>query len=167
MDQDQLRILASCLRFPEKLIVTDVFPTAKCLEVHLACQDHVAACPLCQQDSERVHSRYLRTVADVPCGLCRVILSLTVRKFVCSTSTCPRKIFTERLPELVETYARKTIRLIGALQAIGLVAGGETGTRAVHPCSTLFFGSIAETHDTVLAQQTLRVLQYPLLRVDN
>ncbi len=124
MDQDQLRILASCLRFPENLIVTDVSPTANSLEVHLACQDLAAACPLCQQRSERVHSRYLRTVTDVPCGARHVTLSLTVRKFVCSASTCPRKIFTERLPELVETSARKTTRLISALQAIGLAAGG-------------------------------------------
>jgi transposase len=129
MDQDQLRILTSCLDFPENLVITNVAPTVTYLELHLACQNPVAACPLCQQCSEQVHSRYLRTVADVPCGARRVILSLTVRKFVCSISTCPRKIFTERLPELVETYARKTIRLISTLQAIGLAAGGETGTR--------------------------------------
>jgi len=37
----------------------------------------------------------LMKVADVPCGGRRVSLALTVRKFVCSTPTCPRKIFTE------------------------------------------------------------------------
>jgi|SRR5215472_731079 len=50
-----------------------------------------AACPLCQQLSERVHEHYGRTVADLPCAGRRVILALTVRKFVCSTP-CTRSL---------------------------------------------------------------------------
>jgi hypothetical protein len=45
-------------------------------------------------------------VADLPCGGRRVILALTVRKFVCSVPTCPRKIFTERLPYLDKVVFR-------------------------------------------------------------
>jgi transposase len=129
MGQAEMEILASCLRLPDTLLIMEVSPTARCLEVHIACRDLVATCPECQQRSERVHSSYVRTVADVPCGGRHVMLSLMVRKFVCPTPACSRKIFTERLPELVESYARKTNRLISSLQAIGLTAGGETGTR--------------------------------------
>src|SRR6266568_1804475 len=86
-------------------------------------------CPECQQPSARIHSCYQRMVADLPCVGRNVILALTLRKFVCGTSTCPRKIFTERLPGLVESYARMTSRLIALLQAIALVAGGQKGTR--------------------------------------
>jgi transposase len=129
MGHAEMEILASCLRLPDNLLVVEVSPTARCLEVQIACRGLAAACPLCQQHSERVHSSYVRTVADVPCGGRHVMLSLMVRKFVCPTPACPRKIFTERLPELVESYARKTNRLINSLQAIGLAAGGETGTR--------------------------------------
>jgi transposase len=68
-------------------------------------------------------------VADVPCAGRNVILALTLRKFVCGTPGCPRKIFTERLPGLVESYARMTSRLIALLQVLGLVAGGQKGTR--------------------------------------
>jgi hypothetical protein len=38
-------------------------------------------------------------------------LSLEVRKFFCRTASCPRKIFTERLPDLVQPSARMTNRL--------------------------------------------------------
>lgn len=119
MGHAEMEILASCLRLPKNLIVFDASPTAICLEVCLACQDLAAACPFCQQPSERVHSSYLRTVADVPCGGRQVILRLSIRKFVCTTPSCPRSIFTERLPDLIEPYARKTTRLIQSLQAIG------------------------------------------------
>jgi transposase len=58
-----------------------------------------------------------------------VILALTVRKFVCTTPSCPRQIFTERLPGLVQSYARMTSRLIALVQALGLATGGQLGTR--------------------------------------
>src|SRR5712692_3046066 len=54
---------------------------------------------------------------------------LTVRKFVCSTPTCSHKIFTERLVGLVESYGRMTPRLIALVQSLGVVAGGQMGTR--------------------------------------
>jgi hypothetical protein len=68
-------------------------------------------------------------VADLPCAGRNVILALTVRKFVCGTPGCLRRIFTERLPGLVESYARMTGRLIALVQALGLGAGGQLGTR--------------------------------------
>jgi transposase len=55
-----------------------------------------------------------------------------VRKFVGRNPTCPRRIFTERVPELVAPYARKTHRLIAALQAIGVALGGQAGARLAH-----------------------------------
>ena len=89
---------------PDGIVIASVHPTASRLVVQVACCHPSAACPLCQQPSEQVHGEYVRTVADLPCGGRRVILSLTVRKFVCGTSTCPRKIFTERLSDLVQAY---------------------------------------------------------------
>jgi DNA-binding CsgD family transcriptional regulator len=52
-----------------------------------------------------------------------------VRKFVCRNAACTRRIFTERLPDLLATYARKTHRLITVLRAIGRAVGGRAGAR--------------------------------------
>jgi transposase len=52
-----------------------------------------------------------------------------VRKFFCDTADCARRIFTERLPSFVEPWARVTVRLRQALQAIGIATCGEVGTR--------------------------------------
>jgi transposase len=54
---------------------------------------------------------------------------LTVRKFVCTTPSYPQSIFTERLSGLVTSYARMTSRLIALVQSLGLVGGGQMGTR--------------------------------------
>jgi transposase len=88
-----------------------------------------ANCPRCAVPSSTVHSRYQRRLADLPWGTRPVRLQLRVRKFVCRNASCPRRIFTERVPELAASYARKTCRLITTLQAIGVALGGQAGTR--------------------------------------
>ena len=129
MNAVDMRTFASCFDLPENMAITAVHPMAQTLTIDLACTDLTACCPLCQQPSERVHSRYSRKVADVPCGGRRVLLLLTVRKYICHTSDCPRSIFTERLPELVQSYARMTNRLRQWIEAIGRAASGEVGAR--------------------------------------
>lgn len=88
-----------------------------------------AACPRCGLPSERIHSRYRRTVADLPCQGRPCVLRLVVRKFRCSQPDCPQRIFCERLPGLLAAYARCTARLIEAHRALGLALGGEAGAR--------------------------------------
>lgn len=122
-------LLSSLLLLPDDLVIEGVYPTKTHLTVQVACQLASASCPLCQHASERIHGSYGRKVADVPCGGRRVTLALTVRKFVCGTLECPRQIFTERLPELVQPYARMTNRLSEVLQTLGFATCGELGER--------------------------------------
>jgi transposase len=57
-----------------------------------------APCPACQCPSHRVHSRYLRTLTDLPWNGVTVRLRLHTRRFFCSSPICSRRVFTERLP---------------------------------------------------------------------
>jgi transposase len=91
--------------------------------------DRTARCPLCSVPSSRIHSRYVRTLADLPWNGIPVRLRLTVRRFRCRTDTCDRRIFTERLPGIVAPYARRTARCAEALELIGFIVGGEAGAR--------------------------------------
>ena len=58
-----------------------------------------------------------------------MVLRLCVRKFACWIATCPRKVFAERLPDLVRAYARVSNRLLEELKAIGLAASAEVSER--------------------------------------
>ncbi len=87
-----------------------------------------SCCPVCRTRSERVHSRYSRTVADLPWRGAAVTLRVRARKFFCRNRVCARKIFCERLPE-VAAHARTTNRLEEALIAIVLELGGRAGAR--------------------------------------
>jgi transposase len=117
------------LPLPDGLVITSLLATETQLVVHVACRLPTACCPLCHLPSDRIHGHYGRTVADLPCAGQRVILALSVRKFVCRTPTCPRQIFTERLPDLVQSYARITNRLRDALIALGLATSAEVSAR--------------------------------------
>jgi transposase len=79
--------------------------------------------------SDRIHSHYRRTVADLPSHDRPIALRLSVRRFRCTNSTCPQRIFCERLPGLLAAYARSTDRLADAHRAIGFALGGEAGSR--------------------------------------
>src|SRR6266536_6548150 len=100
----QIQASSPFLPLPDGVVIVSIHTETSCVIVHVTCCRPTAACPVCGHLSERVHGEYARTVADLPCAGRRVILSLTVRKFVCATPTCPRKIFTERLLDLVQSY---------------------------------------------------------------
>jgi transposase len=88
-----------------------------------------ARCPGCNAPARHVHSRYTRTLADLPWSGYGITWRLHVRKFFCRHPTCPRHIFTERLPGLAAPWARRTLRLTARLLAMGLALGGAAGVR--------------------------------------
>lgn len=89
----------------------------------------VVSCPVCETPTHRVHSRYERTLQDLPCSRYAVTLWLQVRKFFCINPACKRRIFTERLPAVTAPWARRTARFAEHLVAIGLALGGAAGKR--------------------------------------
>ena len=91
-----------------------------------------APCPLCATPARRIHSHYERTLADLPWAQYRVGLHLRVRKWFCHNRSCPRRIFTERLPTIAAPWARRTLRLAQRLLALGVVLGGQAGRRLSH-----------------------------------
>jgi transposase len=88
-----------------------------------------ASCPVCHARSRRVHSRYRRTLDDLPCAGDPLTVHMTARRFVCRRAPCPRRIFTERVPQLTWPHARKTTRLLSQLQQDGIALGGNPGAR--------------------------------------
>src|SRR5437588_9298595 len=99
------------------------------LEVSVISTLPQSCCPLCLQPSFHIHSHYHRTLKDAPCVGRQLQLALTVRKFFCRNLACSRKVFTERIAELVEPWARMTTRLREQITSIGLATCGKGGVR--------------------------------------
>jgi transposase len=120
---------AALLLLPAGLEINYIGADAPTLTVSVTSMLPSSICPLCGACATRIHSRYQRAVADVPCGGRQVRLLLTVRKFFCDTPACARKIFTERLAPFITPWARMTTRLTQALGDIGRATCGKLGAR--------------------------------------
>ncbi len=115
------------LDFPCEVLELNVTQTQICFT--LATVGPGACCPKCQTLSQRVHSRYRRTLQDVPVGNRAVRVQLHLRKFFCANPDCDRAIFAERLAPWLAPYARRSQRLERHLTAVGCENGGEGGAR--------------------------------------
>jgi transposase len=98
------------LSFPARITLADAFLTGGTWHLVLTSTSPAANCPVCQRPSEAQHSRYQRTVRDVPCGGYPVRIVLQTRRFFCRQPDCDRRIFTERFPAFLLPRARLTER---------------------------------------------------------
>ncbi len=129
MNLTQLPFFRTLLPDAPGLALEDAYHEEDALVVVLQSTMPAACCPLCQRPSTRIHSHYQRTPRDLPWGGCPVHLVLSVRKFFCKNAPCKRRIFAERLPEVVAPHSRTTARLTILLRAIAFALGGEAGSR--------------------------------------
>ncbi len=114
---------------PADLAVNQVVPNPDHILILASPRQLSATCPACAHPSHRVHSRYRRTLADLPWQGRPVALQVQVRRFRCFNPTCSRQTFAERVPGVASAAARRTERL-GSLQGcLGLALGGEAGQR--------------------------------------
>src|SRR5215211_2141167 len=139
---------------PEGLYLASLSIGTERVGIRVASEASRSRCPVCGLVSSRVHSRYWRTVSDLPWHGISVTLEVRARRFFCDEASCGRRIFCERLPEIA-ARARKTDRLEQALLAIALELGGRAGAR------------LAEELGIVAARDTLlrRVKGAPLREV--
>lgn len=88
-----------------------------------------AVCPACGTSSRRVHSRYVRRLADLPWNGLPVVIRLCTRRFFCVEPSCRRKVFTEPLPGTAARYGRRSCRSSEALRWLTLALGGRAGAK--------------------------------------
>ena len=88
-----------------------------------------AQCPRCGTSTKKVHSRYVRRLADLPWHGVPVVVRLQTRRFFCVGPGCQRKVFTEPLPGTVARYGRRSCRSGEALRCLTLALGGRAGAR--------------------------------------
>lgn len=126
--------MTSALRSPdpEHLQILEMEVRDEAIVVHATTTSKGALCPLCQHSSERIHSHYVRTLADLPCSGLPVRWSIQVRRYKCLNTSCARKIFVERLHPGAPAYARRWLRQKSLLIQIAFALGGRPGERLLH-----------------------------------
>ena len=113
----------------ERLSCDEILVTDEQTTIVVSGRSPIGQCPVCGLSAARIHSRYTRLLGDLPWQGLRVQVRWNTRKFICENGACPRRIFTERLPDVAAHYARKTRRLKLILTCLAFACGGEGGSR--------------------------------------
>jgi transposase len=114
---------------PQGLEITSISETPEEVLVRVTSHRLTSPCPCCARPSAAIHSHYRRKPLDLPCAGRPIRLRLSVKKFFCRVPECPRKIFVERLPDLIAVSSRLTLRLRTAVQEVSLTTCGKGGER--------------------------------------
>jgi DNA-directed RNA polymerase subunit N (RpoN/RPB10) len=88
-----------------------------------------AACPACGTVSGRVHSRYVRRLADTAVAGRPVVIELQVRRFRCRDSACRQTTFVEQVDGLTFRHGRRSTGLQTVLQRVAVMLAGRAGAR--------------------------------------
>jgi transposase len=111
------------------LVIEDVGDEDGLVVVRARTRGGAVACPGCATETGRVHGYHQRTAADVPVDGRRVVVRLTVRRMRCPALGCGVQTFREQVPDLVERYQRRTVRLAGQVEAAVRALAGRAGSR--------------------------------------
>lgn len=125
------------------LIVTETKKIEKIIYITCEISKNESECPFCNHSSNVIHSKYIRTISDLPIQNNEVKLLLVTRKFFCLNPECNNKTFSERFG-FVNPKAVKTNRLINYINGIGLRDNSMDAVR------TLKDGGINVSSNTVL-----------------
>lgn len=126
-----------------RLNVVSVIDHPDLLELVVFLQSKFATCPVCNHQTIKRHSAYMRKIFDLPFQDKAVLFHIKSHKWFCKNDTCKRKVFTERLP-WIDHYQRRTKRLEEALRTIVF---STSAVQAEHVCQSL---NMPVSHDTLL-----------------
>ncbi len=111
---------------PSGLVIESVSDSSDSIILAVRSEGGVAGCPLCGARSRRIHSRYDRQVADLPCAGKEIRLRVITRRFICGAPHCRRRIFAERFGDnVLPARSRRTARLECIVHHLGLALGGR------------------------------------------
>ncbi len=111
------------------VVVDDICRVDGVVRISAHPRARAARCSRCGWVSRRVHSSYLRRLADLPVAGQPTVLWLTVRRFFCDQDDCSTGTFVEQVPGLTGQHAQRSAGLEDALAAIALALAGRAGSR--------------------------------------
>ncbi len=76
-----------------------------------------------------MHSRYVRTLADVAVGDRPVLIGLSVRRLFCDSPSCDRRTFAEQVEGVTVRYQRRSPLLQHLVEMAGVLLAGRGGAR--------------------------------------
>ncbi len=93
-----------------RLEIMDLLVEHDSIRLFVRCLNSHGVCPYCGTHSDKVHSKYSRTIVDLPILGKVVTIHMESRKFFCPNEACKKKTFAEQPGNEVFRYRRRTRR---------------------------------------------------------
>jgi transposase len=124
-------VVSGDLWFPQVdgVLVEDLLVNGELVVLRARSEAVEVACPGCGTASSRVHSRYMRRLADSAVGGRSAVIELWVRRFRCLDGSCRRATFVEQVDGLSYRYGRRSVGLRAVLETVALMLAGRAGAR--------------------------------------
>ncbi|MFE1444408.1 ISL3 family transposase [Streptomyces sp. NPDC058739] len=113
----------------EGVVIQSVVADGELVVVRARASAERAACPGCGTASGRVHSRYVRRLADTAVVARPVVIELQVRRFRCRDRACRQATFAEQVDGLTFRHGRRSSGLQTVLQRVAVMLAGRAGAR--------------------------------------
>ena len=97
-------------KLDKKLKITSYEYIEDILSINLERTNKSAICPHCCKKSTNIHSKYTRTIKDLPIQEYKVILNIETKIFFCKNKKCNTNTFAETF-DFIENHSRMTTRL--------------------------------------------------------
>jgi transposase len=101
-----------------------------------------ACCPYCSTVSNKVHSRYMRKLQDLPVQGRKATIYLTNRKYFCRNEDCSHRTFAEQF-SFYEPKATKTKRLHEEIKRISMTQSAVSAAKYLR-------GSVAQVSKSTI-----------------
>lgn len=111
------------------LVIEGVTGEGEVIWVSARTRDDPVQWPACGTPTARVHGFHGWVLRDVAMDGGRIVVSVRVRCLVCPVLDCPRQMFRERVPGVVERYQGRTSRLADQLNSVVKGLAGRAGAR--------------------------------------
>lgn len=103
----------------------------------------VAKCKYCGTESHSVHSRYIRTISDLPIKNYQVKLVITVPKLFCANKRCCHKTFAYPIP-FATANSLRTKRLDDYIYRVGMKSSSLDAEKQI------FDSHVSVSNNTIL-----------------
>ncbi|WP_371666483.1 ISL3 family transposase [Streptomyces sp. NBC_00289] len=111
------------------VVIENVVPDGELVAVRARAVAERVVCPACGTLSSRVHSRYVRRLADSSVRGRPVLIELQVRRFRCGQRLCRQATFAEQVDGLTVRHGRRSAGLQTVLERVAVMLAGRAGAR--------------------------------------
>ena len=101
---------------------------SKKVEMHVESTSIEATCPYCKTVSQKVHSKYIRKLWDLPIQGKKTLLHLHNKKYFCANKSCGHKTFAEQFA-FYEPNAVRTNRLHDEILRISITQSSVSAAK--------------------------------------